>query len=221
MLNFPQDGAALSAKALSNDDLTTIICATEHLPADRAGTRLHGLPGLSVLLGPDGPVGRTAATTLGPGCRPVRAVLFDKSLANNWSLPWHQDRTIVVKARMDAPGYGPWSVKAGLQHVAPPFHVLERMVTLRVHIDPVHEENAPLKIACGSHKLGRIAVADVDAVAARCPTYICTAEPGDVWLYSTPILHGSDAARRPSRRRVLQVDYAAFDLDHGLEWLGV
>jgi hypothetical protein len=35
------------------------------------------------------------------------------------------------------------------------------------------------------------------------------------------ILHASEAARRPARRRVLQVDYAARDLPGALEWLGV
>ncbi|MEL7190648.1 MAG: phytanoyl-CoA dioxygenase, partial [Pseudomonadota bacterium] len=47
------------------------------------------------------------------------------------------------------------------------------------------------------------------------------AEAGDIWLYSTPILHASDAAEKPSSRRVLQVDFAAEPLPDGLEWLGV
>jgi len=151
----------------------------------------------------------------------VRAILFDKHRDANWSLAWHQDRTVVVRRRIDVPGYGPWTVKAGLQHVAPPFALLERMVTLRVHIDPVLPGNAPLLIAPGSHKLGRIAEADIDAVAASCGQMACLAGRGDIWAYATPILHASDVARAPGRRRVLQIDYSADELDGGLEWLGV
>ena len=55
----------------------------------------------------------------------------------------------------------------------------------------------------------------------RCGTAVCEAEAGDVWLYATPILHASEAAKVPTRRRVLQVDYAAGDLPGGLEWAGV
>jgi hypothetical protein len=35
------------------------------------------------------------------------------------------------------------------------------------------------------------------------------------------ILHASQAADQPARRRVLQIDYAATDLPGGLTWLGV
>jgi hypothetical protein len=43
----------------------------------------------------------------------------------------------------------------------------------------------------------------------------CLAWPGDVWVSSTPILHESEAASVPGRRRVLQVDYAVGELPGG------
>ena len=170
---------------------------------------------------PNGCVGAIAKTVLGEEARPVRAILFNKSPDTNWSLGWHQDRTICVKERRDAPGFGPWTVKAGMVHVGPPFELLARMVTLRAHLDDVPATNAPLMIAPGSHLLGRIAEDDVDDVVAKCGTAICVADAGDVWLYSTPILHASETAAAPSSRRVLQVDYAAEVLPHGLDWLGI
>ena len=109
------------------------------------------------LLASSGPVGVVAASVLGEACRPVRAVLFDKTTATNWSVAWHQDRTIAVMERVDVEGFGPWTVKSGLLHVAPPFDLLAGMLTLRVHLDPVPETNAPLLVARGSHRLGRIA----------------------------------------------------------------
>lgn len=95
------------------------------------------------------------------------------------------------------------------------------MVTLRLHLDDVPVTNAPLLVAPGSHRLGRIAEADVPAVVQRCGVAACSAVAGDIWLYATPILHASQTATNPGHRRVLQVDYAARDLPGGLQWLGI
>ena len=186
------------------------------LPADQAGIRLHDVIGLAALLAEIG----SSAAQLGGG-KPVRAILFDKNAAANWALGWHQDRTIAVKARAEMPGYGPWSIKAGLQHVEPPFALIERMRTIRIHFDSVDEANAPLLIAPGSHRLGRIPEPEIEAVVAQCGTAICLAESGDIWLYATAILHASASATQPRHRRVLQVDYSADALPAPLEWLGV
>jgi len=183
--------------------------------------RLQGRPALAALLQATAPIGAVAASALGPDCFPVRAVLFDKTEATNWALGWHQDRTIVVRERYDAPSFGPWTIKSGLQHVAPPTDVLAAMVTLRVHLDPVPEDNAPLLVARCSHRVGMVPENKLDAVVARSEILTCLANRGDVWLYRTLVLHASAASTRPARRRVLQVDYAASPLPHGLEYLGV
>ena len=158
---------------------------------------------------------------LGPDVRPVRVILFDKSEVTNWALGWHQDRTIAVTERADVAGYGPWSVKAGLTHVEPPFALIERMLTVRVHFDAVDADNAPLLVAPGSHRLGRIAGCRIDAVVRGCGIVACHAGRGDIWVYSTPIVHASDAASAPRQRRVLQVDYSIDMLPTPLSWLGV
>ena len=215
-----RDGALLLAGAAS-DVLPAIEAALADIPAERAGVRLHGMAGLRDLLAPSGAIGAIAADVLGPGAQPVRALLFDKSTTINWALGWHQDRTIVVRERREADGFGPWTVKQGLQHVTPPFALLETMVTMRVHLDPVPGDNAPLLVALGSHRRGRIAEGAIEAVVGDSHVHACLAERGDVWVYATPILHASDAAVRPARRRVLQVDFSAQPLPGGLEWLGV
>ncbi|PZU47774.1 MAG: phytanoyl-CoA dioxygenase [Sphingomonas sp.] len=158
---------------------------------------------------------------LGSDCRPVRAILFDKSEQANWALGWHQDRTICVRERRGVPGFGPWTIKSGLLHVAPPFDLLAGMLTLRVHLDDVPADNAPLLIAPGSHRFGRVSVEDIESVVQACGIQTCAAKAGDIWLYSTPILHASEASARPRRRRVLQLDYAAGSLPNGLEWAGI
>jgi hypothetical protein len=191
------------------------------VPIERAGARLHGVRGLEPLLKGHGPIGAVAAGYLGGGARPVRALLFDKSDASNWSLGWHQDRTIAVVERREVEGFGPWTIKAGMIHVEPPSALQAMLVTLRVHLDPVDEANAPLLVAPNSHLLGRIPQTDIASVVKRCGTAMCKAEAGDVWAYSTPILHASDAAAQPRSRRVLQVDYAAGGLAGGLQWFGI
>ena len=207
-------GAAQAALA----DLETAFAGLE---PDQAGIRLHGVAALQPMLSAPGVVGAVAARALGPDARAVRAILFDKTAETNWSLAWHQDRTICVKARLDVSGFGPWTTKSGLQHVAPPFELLQRMVTIRVHLDDAPADNAPLLVAPGSHRLGLVKSADIEAAVSRCGVEACLARAGDVWIYATPILHASAAAKRPGHRRVLQVDFADFDLPGGLEWLGV
>jgi hypothetical protein len=64
---------------------------------------------------------------------------------------WHQDRAIAVRDRVDVPGFGPWSVKAGLVHVEPPVDILERMLAVRLHLDDCGEDNGPLRVLPGSH----------------------------------------------------------------------
>lgn len=219
-LRLVNDGAEhVPAAALSL--LGDISDALRDLPSGQAGVRIHGIEALGLLLHAEGAIGGVAARFLGRQCRAVRAILFDKTAATNWSLAWHQDRTICVKRRIDVEGYGPWTTKGGMQHVAPPFELLARMITLRVHLDDVPAGNAPLLIAPGSHAAGRVPMKDYDAVVDRCGIYACLASAGDIWVYATPILHASEAADVTGHRRVLQIDYAAEELPGGLEWLGV
>ncbi|HVJ02979.1 MAG TPA: phytanoyl-CoA dioxygenase family protein [Sphingomonas sp.] len=218
-LDFHEHGAA-HLRGAAAPFLSALEAIVASLPTDRAGVRLHGVAGLAQLLAP-GALGGVAAAKLGEGALPVRAILFDKSPAVNWALGWHQDRTIAVRRRAEVPDYGPWSIKAGLQHVEPPFSVIEKMVTIRIHLDAVPADNAPLLIAPGSHRLGKIAEAELGETVVRCGSAECLAEAGDIWIYATPIVHASSAAQGRGRRRVLQVDYSAEALPQPLAWLGI
>jgi hypothetical protein len=44
---------------------------------------------------------------------PVRGTLFDKTAGANWLVPWHQDLTICVIARIDVPGLWPLDNASG------------------------------------------------------------------------------------------------------------
>ena len=214
---FDVDGAQLR-RGLANphlDELLEFFASTSVGP----GTRIADAGSLEFICGPDSAVGTAVRDLIGSRARVVRAIAFDKSPETNWALGWHQDRTICVKRRATISGYGPWTLKQGLHHVQPPFAITAGMVTVRVHLDPVTPDNAPLKIALGTHQLGQIADADAHSVAKRHATTHCYAQPGDVWFYSTPILHASDRSRASGRRRVLQLDFSADDLPSPLQWL--
>lgn len=132
--------------------------------------------------------------------------------------PGPNDRS---QKRVAVDGFDHWTIKGGMQHVEPPFGLLAGMLTLRVHLDDVPPENAPLLIAPGSHEFGLIPEADVGRVVRACGTIACLADAGDIWLYRTPILHASEAARAPLHRRVLHLDFAAEELPGNLQWLGL
>lgn len=219
-LDFNDDGAVLHAGAALSI-LSALEAELADVPPDLAGARLYNRAGLNALLDVSGPIGSLAARILGSDANAVRAILFDKTAATNWALGWHQDRTIAVKERADVAGYGPWSIKAGVHHVEPPFAVIEQMVTLRIHLDPVPADNTPLLIAPGLHRFGRVPEAHIPALVARCGSYACLADRCDVWAYRTPIVHASAAATSVTRRRVLQVDYSAERLANGLRWAGI
>jgi len=211
-VTLEEQGYALWSSRLDDGELIALAALFGDWPVGRPGQRIDA--GLVMQL-----TGvRRLMADQAPAMRPVRAVLFDKSDDANWALAWHQDRTIEVVERHDAEGFGPWTVKQGRVHVAPPVALLERMMTVRFHLDPVDTDNAPLLVAPGSHRLGLIPEDAIEDVVARHGQAMCLAEAGSVWLYRTLILHGSARSSPGRHRRVLQIDLSANDLPGGLSW---
>ncbi len=165
-------------------------------------------------------VGALAEPVLGPGWFVVRGILFDKTPDANWKVAWHQDLTIAVRERREAPGFGPWSEKAGIPHVQPPAEVLARMLTVRVHLDDCGPQNGPVQVLPGSHRHGRL---PADEVARRRGAEVpvpCTCARGGVLVMRPLVLHASSPATVAAHRRVVHLELAAEDLPHGLEWHG-
>lgn len=129
-MQLDRDGAQHLPKALTPTDtaafrdlLGTSVSAGTRLAPPRDGEVDHpkgggGGPPLAQFLTSANEIARHL---LGPLARPVRAVFFDKTPERNWSLGWHQDRTIAVKHRIDTPGFADWTHKSGIHHVVPPF----------------------------------------------------------------------------------------------------
>jgi ectoine hydroxylase-related dioxygenase (phytanoyl-CoA dioxygenase family) len=161
-----------------------------------------------------------AECVLGRGCFVVRGILFDKTPATNWKVIWHQDLSIAVRERIDAPGFGPWSEKAGVAHVQPPAALLARMLAVRVHLDDCMADNGPVRVLPGSHRVGRLAADAIEEWKAGTDPVTCVVRRGGLLAFRPLLLHASSPARRPAHRRVVHFELAAEPLPYGLSWHG-
>lgn len=155
---------------------------------------------------------------LGSTARVVRAIYFDKHKNANWKVAWHQDVTIAVRERIEADGYGPWSIKAGINHVQPPVPVLQSMLTLRIHLDHAPESNGALRVLPGTHQYGRLDTCQIQYWKQHQRTVTCPVRSGGVMIMRPLILHSSLPAVNPEHRRVLHIEYSSIDLPGGLKW---
>jgi hypothetical protein len=201
------EGRAWYRRALSEEELVALDVACE--TGDAPGQRLQLTPPLAL---------NALAQQLLVGSRPVRVIAFNKTETNNWTLPWHQDRVVALRRRVETPGFTNWTKKAGIWHAEPPIELLERMLFARVHLDPADTENGCLQLALGTHSRGKIAAADAEAIATAAPIENCIAARGDVLFARALILHRSSPSRTNASRRAIRIDYCAEDLPPPLEW---
>lgn len=150
--------------------------------------------------------------------RPVRAIWFNKSAQANWLVAWHQDLTIAVRERIETAGFEAWSVKEGVPHVQPPTEVLERMLTVRIHLDDADEENGALQVIAGTHRLGRLSAEQIATLREDRRQILCAADAGDALLMRPLLLHASGRSTNNRPRRVLHLEYAGEELPGVLEW---
>jgi len=155
--------------------------------------------------------------TLGyPDAFLVRSIVFDKTPDSNWKVSWHQDTKIPVKERKEVEGYSSWSTKDGIPHVQPPSHILESMITLRIHFDETPDSNGALKVVPGSHRRGIINQSEIKELLDG--EIICECSCGDIVAMNPLILHSSSPSTSPDHRRVLHLEFATSKLDTPLEW---
>jgi ectoine hydroxylase-related dioxygenase (phytanoyl-CoA dioxygenase family) len=159
-----------------------------------------------------------ASRFLGPSAVPFRATLFDKSPDKNWLVVWHQDTALPVRERLDVPGWGPWSVKAGITYAHAPSAALSRVVALRLHIDDSRPDNGPLRVLPGTHTRGVMSDEEVAQLARDVQAVDCVSPAGGVVAMRPLLVHASSKAETARRRRVLHIEYAhALDMGAGLE----
>jgi hypothetical protein len=211
-----RDGFQIIAGVL--DDRARRKLADALGPADRAGRRGPlAIPTVAALARSERLL-ELVRPYVGTAARPVRAIYFDKSPDANWLVPWHQDLTIAVRERVEAPGFGPWSVKEGVPHVQPAVELLARMLAVRLHLDDADQSNGALRVLAGSHRCGRLGAEAIAEWRARGAEIVCTAAAGDALLMRPLLLHASSKSTSSRSRRVLHLEYAGFDLPAGMKW---
>jgi ectoine hydroxylase-related dioxygenase (phytanoyl-CoA dioxygenase family) len=218
-----RDGFAICQGTIDPAALDPAVDALEGehsqtLASRRAGFRdIFAIPSLAELAQrPE--LRHLASLLLGKEAFVVRALLFDKSAAANWKVAWHQDLTICVRERIDTAGFGPWSQKEGIPHVQAPVEILDRMIALRLHLDPCVQSNGALRVLPGSHLDGKLTAAAIEAWRRSTPERLCAAARGDILVMRPLLLHASSTASEPSHRRVLHLEFAADELPGGLQW---
>ncbi len=165
-------------------------------------------------------VRKIAESLLGEKAKVVRAIFFDKTADANWKVPWHQDLTIAVKEKRAAEGFSVWTRKAEIQHVQPPVELLEKMLTLRFHLDDADETNGALKVIPKSHQAGRLSAEEIKSMREANESRLCSVKKGDCLIMRPLILHSSSAGTSPKNRRVIHFEFAAQALPDGLDWYG-
>ena len=153
-----------------------------------------------------------------PAHRPVRTVAFDERAGAIGSAPWHQDRVIAVRERVDAPGFANWSRKERAWPCEPPEALLRSMLFLRVHLDRSDEDTGAMEIAPGTHR-AVVPAGGATHVARANGAEPCRAEPGDVLVLPMLTLHRSRPSASARRRRVLRLDMADMPLPAALAWM--
>ena len=160
----------------------------------------------------------TVEPVLGSNARVVRGIYFDKNREANWKVAWHQDLTIAVQQRIDVDGYGPWSIKAGINHVQPPVSVLQNMLAVRIHLDHADESNGALRVVPGTHQYGRLDADQIQDWKQQRKAVTCVVKRGGALLMRPLLLHSSSPAVNPGHRRVLHFEYSSIGLPGGLRW---
>ncbi|QDT56438.1 Phytanoyl-CoA dioxygenase (PhyH) [Caulifigura coniformis] len=155
---------------------------------------------------------------LGREARLVRSLLLDKTPDNNWGVPWHRDLNIAVKNKGDVPGFNGWREKGEGWYVEPPFELLQKMVTARIHLDDCLADDGPLSVIPGSHEWPSLSWESIVERANDAEASEIHAHRGDALLMRPLLVHSSHRALKPSHRRVLHLEFCAEELPAGLEW---
>jgi hypothetical protein len=212
------DGYSIADLVLADHQCEHIAASLPDVPPGRGGVRnLISHPTIARLL-LHKTLGRYLWSVVGRELVAVKATLLDKTAETNWRVHWHQDRTIAVKEKLDIPGYGPWSSKAGTLYVEPPSEVLAQMLAVRVHLDLCGSDNGPMRVVPGSHRSGKLAERRLADLVAGSSIVDLHVPQGAIVLMRPLLVHASSAALAPAHRRVLHIEFAPRESISPLQW---
>jgi ectoine hydroxylase-related dioxygenase (phytanoyl-CoA dioxygenase family) len=206
-----RDGYGILPETFSGAEIDSLLEALSDskLQRSRAGMR-HILQHPAVADAAKGCILGAAREVLGPLAFPFRATLFDKSLAANWLVVWHQDTALpLLQTRHEVSGWGPWSVKEGITYAHAPAEALSQVLALRIHLDESSSGNGPLRVLPGTHTLGVLSDEAIEKLVRETQPVECAVRRGGVLAMRPLAVHASSKSRVATPRRVLHIEYAA------------
>ena len=159
-----------------------------------------------------------AQDVLGNDAIPFRATLFDKSPTSNWLVVWHQDTALPLRERREVSGWGPWSIKDGVNYAHAPATALEQVLALRLHLDDSVGENGPLRVLPGTHTLGVLSDDALHELSTKIAAIDCLVPRGGILAMRPLVVHASSKSQSNAPRRVLHIEYStSASIAEGLE----
>jgi len=146
----------------------------------------------------------------------IKSMYFDKPASSNWYVAYHQDLTISVDRKAKLTDYGPWTVKQNQFAVQPPVHILENIMTVRIHLDETNAENGALKVISGSHLKGIFRPEQIDW--SREVETSCKVPKGGIMIMKPLLLRSSARTTNNHRRRVIHIEFSNVLLPDSLNW---
>lgn len=213
-------GVSVVPNVLNGTEIEHLVAAlsTPDLRRSRAGVR-HALGvGAIGALASEPRLMTFVRPILGNGALPFRATVFEKSPSSNWLVVWHQDTALPLRARHEVAGWGPWSVKDGINYAHAPANALCKVLALRVHLDDSDLANGPLRVLPGTHKSGVLTDDQIGVLARQIPASDCIVRRGGIVLMRPLAVHASSKSSSAIPRRVVHIEYtASLTLEKGLE----
>lgn len=146
----------------------------------------------------------------------VKSIYFDKPQTSNWYVSYHQDLTISVDKKLTLNGFDFWTTKQNNFSVQPPLGVLQKIVTVRIHLDETNENNGALKIVPKSHLKRIYRPKTIDWTVEK--EVICSVSKGGIMLMKPLLLHSSGRTTNDKQRRVIHIEFSNQELPMELNW---
>jgi predicted DNA-binding transcriptional regulator YafY len=155
--------------------------------------------------------------TIGSRLFLTKALYFDKTPESNWYVTWHQDIVINVKERIETEGFTGWTKKNNVHGVTPPEDILNKAVTIRIHLDDAKESNGALKVIPGSHNK-KLSNEEISLITQNSYSQLCEVDSGSLHVIKPLLLHSSSKSTNQKHRRVIHLEFNSIELPNGLEW---
>jgi ectoine hydroxylase-related dioxygenase (phytanoyl-CoA dioxygenase family) len=146
----------------------------------------------------------------------VKSIYFDKPKTSNWYVSYHQDLTISVDKKLVLNDFKFWTTKQNQFAVQPPLDILQKIVTVRIHLDDTDEDNGALKVIPKSHSKGIYRPETIDWTVES--EISCGVSKGGIMLMRPLLLHSSCRTINDRQRRVIHIEFSNQELPAELNW---